>query len=233
MRRPASRGVRCDHAAKTAVRRFPWFLTSPQYREWLLGMMEWGYCTELSEDELLDSLTQDTRLHAIDIEDIRHSILSSIEHISRCSGLLHPQGWFRSFISFAEYLPATVLITLPDDDHTLVYANRYIEEMLGYSSMELVGSCCPLLLPKKSDDKTAIQKLQNAIKCSQPISLALTCRSKNDNLVHCHILSKPMYDIMCNYRFVVSIISNDLRQEKIHVLGQFLSITPNVIFESK
>ena len=215
-----------------AVRRFPWFLTSPSYREWLRKALQLVQNHHLYEDEISSFFTQANRRDDADLEMLHRSVVSSVGHLKECSSILHPRGWFPSFVDIAERLPATVLITLPDAEHTLVYASKYIEDMLGYSCKELVGSPCRIFTPGEIEETSKI-KLRQAIKNSVPTKLSIHFENRHGIEIPCIIACKPMYDLLCTYRFVVSVLTNDLSPERVRFLGEFLAIVPNVIFESR
>ena len=230
LRRAASRDSPSEHTTMCAVRRFPWFLTSPSYREWLRRALQLGRNHQLHEDELSSFFAQANLRDDMDLEMLHQSISSSVGHLRECSNILHPKGWFRSLVDIAERLPATVLITLPDADHTLIYASKYIENMLGYSCEDLVGSPCPMFL--KGEEAAKI-KLRHSITNSVPTMLKINCVSRHGIAIPCIIVCKPMYDLLCNYRFVVSVLTIDLSPERVCFLGEFLAIVPNVVFESR
>ena len=215
-----------------AVRRFPWFLTSPSYRDWLRQALDLGRNHELYEDECSAFFSRANLRDDVGLESLHSSIASSVGHLRVCSSILHPKGWFRSFVAIAQHLPATVLITLPDAEHTLVFASKYIETMLGHPCKDWIGSPCPVFAQDEAEE-TAKAKLRHSIKNSVPTKLSIDCNSRDNIAIPCIILCKPMYDLLCTYRFVVSILTSDLSPERVRFLGEFLAIVPNVVFESR
>ena len=107
-------------------------------------------------------------------------------------------------------------VTLADpdlEDLPLVYANKAIEDITGYTQEETIGRNCRFL--QGSDrDQVEVAKLREAIKNKQPIEVTLRNYRKNGELFYNHLKMMPLFDSKGNLLYFLGVQYDATQQVK-------------------
>ena len=222
------RGSTSEDASKMISKRFPWFLCSPCYTKWCLSLMGLPYYGEGHEDRLSDFFSE---VRKASYDELCCFIPDSDPGLAESSRILHNDHWFRSFVEFVEHLPIAVYITIADEalGYPVVYANEQLEALCGHPRQEILGNKCQFFTSYNLGEMDEIARLRNGLLSSLPTRTKITCRKRNNEETPSILFCKPLYGMSTKYRFVVTVHSDVLSDDRISIMGDFLSIIPNLV----
>ena len=191
-------------------------------------MMELRYYGEGHGGGLTDFFSQIRKAKYDDLNCFDPSPSSDINESVR---FLYGDNWFRSFVELVEYLPFAVYITIADEaaEYPVIYANEHIERLCGHHRSEILGQKCRFFAGHPLRNMDEFARLRNAILLSIPARVSIPCRSQDNLEVPSILFCKPIYGMSNKYRFIVTVHSDVLSEDRLSIMGNFLSIIPNLV----
>ena len=215
-------------ASAVFVRRFPWFLTSTNYRKWCNSKMGLSFESEGHDDRLTDFFSE---LERANLDNFIMQLAGAVGRFPETSPLLIKCPWFRTFVEFVEYFPVAMYLVIPDESQgfPMVYANLHTRAVTGYPRAELLGQKCPFFTCHDEKEAERFSDLKNSLRSSIPFQATVHNLHRNGSSLQSTFFCKPMYDVTSVYRFILVAHVNIATNEQIELIGDFLSIIPNII----
>lgn len=149
--------------------------------------------------------------------------------------LLQSGSWFQDLVVAVEDLPISVSLATAREDRRgfpLVYVNKSFERETGYSRKEIVGQNCRFLQSRETE-REQIYKMQTALRCAQPVKVALTNVRKDGEEFFNLLAMKPIFNSHGIYSYVVG-VQYDISHQKaslreLRVVNELLTFLPNVL----
>lgn len=211
---------------------FPAFLAeSSTFFRWLRS--ELGLSTHadpMDMDNIFESLYENVL--PVDVDELLKLVKdTTLEKLPECKNILERGQWFETLANAVEGLPLAVIISIPDEKRgfPIVYCNKQVEILTGFSRDELHGSRTPFFFSPTEVEKA--EELRSTLSCSLPIRLQLVTTFANSKQKRVLLFTKPLYDAHSRFRYVCTIMSKDTSATEIKRIGCFISSVPNVIYE--
>jgi hypothetical protein len=210
----------------TIMMAFPWFMTSSGYTDWCRNRL--GLSPEASDPignlELLFTDYQKPPLNSL----LQIVIVSTLKH-PECIYLMK-SPWFHSFAEATEGLPIGVSLVLADDakEYPIMYSNKSMEDMFGVPRNHSLGAPWKNHQEIHRDSMPRMHAVWSSLKSSVPARVDLSHVLRDGRPLKTTVLTKPVYDMGCRYRFMVMIQIVD-HVELLKVAGDFLAIVPNLV----
>ena len=222
------RGKDSEEASKLITKRFPWFMCSPRYMKWSLCLMGLKYYGEGHEDRLTEFFSGVRKANYDDLYCFDPSPSTDLHKSIR---MLHGDNWFKSFVEFVEFLPIAVYITTADESagYPVIYANAHLETLCGHPRSEILGQKCRFFATHAVHEIDEFIRLRNSILMSIPAKVYVPCRRYDNVEVPSILFCKPLYGMSNKYRFIVTVHSDVLSEDRLGIMGDFLSIIPNLV----
>jgi PAS domain S-box-containing protein len=149
--------------------------------------------------------------------------------------LLQSGSWFQDLVVAVEDLPISVTLATAREDRRgfpLVYVNKSFERETGYSRKEIVGQNCRFL-QSRDTEREQVHKIQYALRCAQPVKVALTnVRKDGEEFVNL-LAMKPIFNSHGIYSYVVGVQYDVSHQQaslrELRVVNELLTFLPNVL----
>ena len=222
------RGGGSEEASKLIMKRFPWFMCSPRYMKWSLSLMGLRYFGDGHEDRLTVFFSDVRKANYDNLCCFNPSPSSDLHRSIR---MLHGDNWFKSFVELVEFLPIAVYITTADEaaGYPVIYANAHVESLCGHPRSEILGQKCRFFASHPLHEIDDFIRLRNAILLSIPARVNVPCRRRDNVEVPSTLFCKPIYGMSNKYRFVVTVHSDVLSDDRLNIMGDFLSVIPNLV----
>lgn len=104
-------------------------------------------------------------------------------------------------IEFKEYLyevldqsTNVIIITDPNkEDNPIIYVNNAFHQLFGYTYEEVKGKNCRFL-HKENHEQEGLEKVRNALKREEALSVVLYNYSREDRRIKCELTISPIFD---------------------------------------
>jgi PAS domain S-box-containing protein len=218
---PGSDAYECilDHIAS--------FLESRQYQLWLAERL--NISAPLDDNDIVNLFVGTTHFSNAEYTQLLALLIPKIEHMVQYKSIIRCRnGWFRCLIGFIQHLKVGAYITVQDDEdkNIVVYHNKHVEVLMGYSPGDLIGAPCPCF--SKQNDTIKDESLQATLKSQLPFSISHTCIKKDGSEMLSVVMSKPLFDTSNNNQFNI-IFQVEENSEEIQALCKFLFFMPNTV----
>lgn len=197
-----------------ALKSYPTFLKSKQYKEWLMTNNK-----QKMEIFKFDLPTNRLGSYLTSVQKIDYGY-ASIDREQLEDLLEHSSCWFESVVEMVETITVSVFIstvtkttmTKINDEEKLstgsfpfLYINRTLEKNSGYNRSEVVGHDINYTFGEATEQES-INKLFDALKNAKAMNIAITCYHKCGQTKKLLVCVKPIFDARGKYKYVVGVV---------------------------
>ena len=208
---------------------FPLFISSDFYKTWSMSHLETVF-----RIEGLDYFTKDFAMALLEKPDTTPLLVELKTAWAACPSLNHEldkDPWFIPFLETVENVPVAVYITLPQENEgfIMVYANTYTTSLSKFPRSSLIGSRCPFLCENKIENTSKKSNIRRSLARSLPSTEAISCRRYDGSHFDGRLYCKPLYDVDCSYRYILTILTCNCSREHAKMIEHFISMVPDII----